>query len=298
MVVVCKYCGYTYHDRSYCPICGYPSGDWKFTNNYVKCSNRKDAMRLRKMWLLSVLLLVCGTCFSPYVCYSNALLDQCVQKCADLYPVITSKVFPDNLTFEDTTSAGTGAYKGTSAVLFPVKWEGKILAVSMNGEKALHGVSYKGRPVFRFVKVGTAYQRPLKFVIETTVGDYIYTIGSTSDNTTPTTGFTHSAIYTSYGVRNGRQAWRITKRGDTFGKRIRITWLPSGKVMTVNDTSKNCRDRSDTCQRDSKGEVYGAVYKPGIGFNGDGDSNTGTSHGGVYLQGPWKNNDKTVKIEW
>lgn len=93
--------------------------------------------------------------------------------------------------------------------------------------------------------------------------------------------------YTSYGTRNGgRQAWRIPEKGPDFGSKVKVVFS-DGKTFTVNNTSKNCRDREDTCNRDSSAPMYGFVFKSGIGPNGDGDDNTGTSHGGVYLHAPY-----------
>lgn len=104
-----------------------------------------------------------------------------------------------------------------------------------------------------------------------------------------------SKVYKSYGVRNGRQAWRITQKGPEFGKTAKFVFS-SGKEFTVKDTEYNCRDREDTCKRDSSSDMYGFVFKPGIGPNGDGDADRGTSHGGVYLHAPWKDTSKSVKV--
>lgn len=111
-------------------------------------------------------------------------LDQCVQACNDKYlPVVSTKVFPDSVLFEDTSDAGTGSYKGTAVILFPTKWEGHITTVIVNGEKALHGISYKGKPVFRLLKRGWEYTKPLKFIIETKDTIYTYTQGSIPTDT-------------------------------------------------------------------------------------------------------------------
>jgi len=108
--------------------------------------------------------------------------------------------------------------------------------------------------------------------------------------------FKNKATFTSYGVRNGgRQAWRISGKGPSFGQPIKFVFA-SGKTFTVKDTSKNCRDREDTCERDLSAEMYGFVFKPGIGPNGDGDSDTGTSHGGIYLHAPYGDSSTTVSL--
>jgi len=101
--------------------------------------------------------------------------------------------------------------------------------------------------------------------------------------------------YNSYGVRNGRQAWRINKKGTSFGPGPIKFVFSSGKEFTVANTSKNCRDQA-SCSRNSSAPMYGFVYKPGIGPNGEGDSDTGTSHGGVYLHAPWKDSSTSVTV--
>ena len=106
----------------------------------------------------------------------------------------------------------------------------------------------------------------------------------------------NKATYTSYGVRNGgRQAWRIPGKGPSFGETIKFVFS-SGKTFTVTDTSKNCRDNQETCNRSSSSDMYGFVFKPGIGPNGDGDDNPGTAHGGIYLHAPYGDSSKQVTI--
>src|SRR5574340_1250309 len=55
----------------------------------------------------------------------------------------TPQPFPDTITFDNTSDQGTGSYHGTACVLFPASWEGRIQRVIVNGETALHGISYK-----------------------------------------------------------------------------------------------------------------------------------------------------------
>jgi hypothetical protein len=101
-------------------------------------------------------------------------------------------------------------------------------------------------------------------------------------------GYSRKATYTSYGVRNGgRQAWRIPKKGPEFGKKIKVVFS-DGFSTVVNNTSKNFRL--------STGKGRGFVFKPGLGPNGEGDDNTGTAHGGVYLHAPYGNRSKQVTI--
>jgi len=100
--------------------------------------------------------------------------------------------------------------------------------------------------------------------------------------------YKEKATYTSYGVRNGgRQAWRINKKGPEFGQPIKIVFT-NGQTFIVEDTSHNYRE--------SIGDRKGFVFKPGIGPNGEGDDDTGTSHGGVYLHAPYGNSSKTATI--
>jgi len=107
--------------------------------------------------------------------------------------------------------------------------------------------------------------------------------------------FSKSSTYQSYGVRNGgRQAWRIPKKGPDFGDKIKIVFS-SGKTYYIYNTSKNCRgDNPNTCDIPSDKNKDGFVFKPGIGPNGEGDGDTGTSHGGVYLHAPYGNDSKSV----
>ena len=92
--------------------------------------------------------------------------------------------------------------------------------------------------------------------------------------------YKNKATYTSYGVRNGgRQAWRIPMKGPEYGGTIKVVFS-DGHTVIVKDTSHNYR------------ESDGFVFKPGIGPNGEGEANTGTSHGGVYLHAPHGNKSK------
>jgi hypothetical protein len=100
------------------------------------------------------------------------------------------------------------------------------------------------------------------------------------------TEYSQKATFTSYGTRNGgRQAWRIPGKGPSFGKQIKVVFS-NGHTVYVKNTSKNYR------------ESDGFVFKPGIGPNGHGDSNTGTAHGGVYLHAPYGNRSKQVTFHF
>ena len=105
-----------------------------------------------------------------------------------------------------------------------------------------------------------------------------------SDNNT--SEYTKQSTYSSYGVRNGgRRAWRIPGKGPSFGNKIKVVFS-NGHTVIVNNTSKNYR------------EGDGFVFKPGIGPNGHGDSNTGTAHGGVYLHAPYGNKSTRVTFHY
>lgn len=209
---------------------------------------------------------------------------------------VESGVFKHTITFERTSDQGNGA----AAILFRTLREGDILAVSVNGEDARKGKPYRGAPVFLLTKSGDQYSRPLKFIIKMSDGKtYTAVSGSTSESedtsSSNPSGYKHKATYSSYGTRNGRKAWRIPKKGPEFGSSILFVFS-SGKSFLVKNTSKNCRDRSDTCNRDSKSPMYGFVFKPGIGPNGEGDSDTGTSHGGIYLHAPYGDSSQKVTV--
>lgn len=108
--------------------------------------------------------------------------------------------------------------------------------------------------------------------------------------------YKNKATFDSYGVRNGRQAWRIAGKGPSFGEPVKFVFS-SGKTYIVKDTDKNCRGADpDACDIPSDQNKDGFVFKPGIGPNGEGDTNTGTSHGGIYLHAPYDDNSKTVTL--
>jgi len=107
---------------------------------------------------------------------------------------------------------------------------------------------------------------------------------TTSDSTAAE--YSQKATYSSYGVRNGgRKAWRIPRKGPSFGKNIKVVFS-DGHTVLVKDTSHNYR------------ESDGFVFKPGLGPNGEGSSNTGTAHGGVYLHAPYGNRSNQVTFHY
>ncbi len=121
---------------------------------------------------------------------------------------------------------------------------------------------------------------------KTTTSTDTGTTTGTDKETKTEDGYKNQATFTSYGVRNGgRQAWRISKKGPEFGKKIKVVFS-DGHTVLVKDTSHNYR------------ESDGFVFKPGIGPNGEGDSNTGTAHGGVYLHAPYGNRSTRVTFHY
>ena len=256
------------------------------------------------------LVLACVLCWALPV---NAVtipqsLGECTALCAQYFPGVLpvtppvtppsgNKIFPHAITFERATDQGNGS----AGILFRTLQAGSITYVSVNGEVARLGVPYKGAPVFLLTKSGDQYARPLNFVIKMADGiTYVANSGTTSTPTNPTGNYSNKAEYDSYGVRNGgRQAWRINKRGDSLGSGpIKFTFS-DGLTFIVKDPNKNCRDREDTCNRDSRAEKDGFLYKPGNGLpNGTGDADRGTAHGGIYLHAPYGNNSKKVLMQW
>lgn len=108
----------------------------------------------------------------------------------------------------------------------------------------------------------------------------------TADKEDTEDGFKNKATFTSYGVRNGgRQAWRISKKGPEFGKKVKVVFS-DGHTVLVPNTSRNYREND------------GFVFKPGLGPNGEGDNNTGTAHGGVYLHAPYGNRSTRATFYW
>jgi len=233
-------------------------------------------------------------------------LNECTALCAQYFPggvpvapPVTppsgNKTFPHPITFERETTQGNGA----AGILFRTLQAGSITYVSVNGEVARLGASYKGAPVFLLTKSGDQYARPLSFVIKMADG-VTYTaksgVASTpTDPTTPTTEYKYKKTYDRFNVANDRNAWRIPESGPWFGKQAKVVFA-SGKSFTVYDTSKNCRDQEKLCSRNSKADMYGFVWKSGLGPNGTGDSNTGTSHHGVYIHEPFGGTSKELTI--
>ena len=235
-------------------------------------------------------------------------LDECTALCIQYFPggspVIPpvtppsgNKIFPHAITFESSTDQGNGS----AGILFRTLQAGSITYVSVNGEVARLGVPYKGAPVFLLTKSGDQYARPLSFVIKMADGiTYTAKSGSTVDPISPTGDYTNKAEYDSYGVRNGgRQAWRINKRGNSLGSGPVKFTFSDGLIFVVKDPNKNCRDREDTCARDSGADKDGFLYKPGNNLpNGKGDADRGTDHGGIYLHAPYGNSSKKVLMQW
>jgi len=232
----------------------------------------------------------------------NALCTQYFPGSVPVTPPVTppsdNKIFPHAITFERSTDQGNGS----AGILFRTLQAGSIIYVSVNGEVARLGVPYKGAPVFLLTKSGDQYARPLNFVIKMNDGvTYTAKSGIAGDATEPVTPgvYKNSKSYGYYNVANKRQAWRIPSRGDSLGPGPVKFTFSSGKTFTVRSTAKNCRDREDTCNRDSRAVMYGFVFKPGNGRpNGKGDSDMGTSHGGIYLHAPFGDISKSVLMQW
>ena len=241
---------------------------------------------LLRFLLVAALAVSCSSAFALDV---PANMEQCQALCNQYFgggttpvtppvtpPPTTTTPFPHKITFE--RSADQNNQK--AAVLFRTLQDAQITGVSVNGEVARRGNPYKNCPVFLLTKDGNEYLRPLKFVIKMSDGKtYTATSGSSSTGgggTNPA-GYSKQEAFTSYGERNGgRKAWRIPKKGPAFGAKIKVVFS-DGHTVYVNDTSHNYR------------ESDGFVFKPGLGPNGTGDANTGTSHGGVYLHAPYGN---------
>lgn len=219
---------------------------------------------------------------------ANAVTDTelCVQKCLDAEVVTppTTSVFPHKITFENSADQANG----NAAILFRTIPDGTVKTVFVNGEAARLGKPYKGASVFLLSKPGDQYSRPLKFAITTSDGKVWTAISETISTGTTTTpaGYSKQATYKAYGKRNGgRWAWRIPRKGPEFGSNIKVVFS-NGHTVIVRDTSHNYR------------EGDGFVFKPGIGPNGEGDDNTGTAHGGVYLHAPYGDSSKTVTVHY
>jgi len=190
-------------------------------------------------WLITILLVLLLS--SP----AMASLETCIRAClGDPLPTTPttptvpttptgSKVFPGQIIFENQSDVATGAYAGKALILFPSAWYGKILSVGLNGETGYKD-EYKGAPVFRYTKEGSAYARPLKIVI-TAVGGQVYT--ATTGAVFPVTpGNNTESVGTSGWANNNRDHFRISKSGASYGKHI-ILEFSNGMKYTVPDGS-------------------------------------------------------------
>jgi hypothetical protein len=171
-----------------------------------------------------------------------ASLETCVRSClGDITPTtptvpttpIGSKVFPDQIIFEASSDVATGQYAGKALIMFSSAWYGRILSVGLNGETGFKD-EYKGQPVFRFTKEGSAYARPLKIVI-TAVGGQVYT-ATTGAATPATPGKNTESVGTSGWANGNREHFRISKSGASYGKNI-ILEFSNGMKYTVPDGS-------------------------------------------------------------
>jgi hypothetical protein len=179
--------------------------------------------------------------------FADASLETCVRSCLDdvtpttpttptvpTTPTTGSKIFPSQIIFENQSDVATGKYAGKALILFPASWYGKILSVGLNGETGYKD-EYKGQPVFRYTKEGSAYPRPLKIVITATDGQ-VYTATSGAVSPATPTGKNTETVKTSGWANNNRDHFRISKSGASYGKNI-ILEFSNGMKYTVPDGS-------------------------------------------------------------
>jgi len=94
----------------------------------------------------------------------------------------------------------------------------------------------------------------------------------------------NSAVLGSYKYFNvgdrGRMAWRIHRKGTSFGRSF-IVQFSNGYKIRVPNSARRCSAKN------------GFTYRPGIGSI---NSGTGTSHGGVYIYAPYGNKSTSLTI--
>jgi hypothetical protein len=102
--------------------------------------------------------------------------------------------------------------------------------------------------------------------------------------TTPQTEYSkHESFHYDHIANGDRMAWRIPQKGPDFGEKLKVVFS-DGHTVYVADTSNNYR------------EDDGFVFKPGIGPNGEGQDDIGTSHGGVFIHAPYGNRSTDLTI--
>ena len=213
-----------------------------------------------------------------------ASLETCIRSCLDDItpttpttptPPTGSKVFPDQIIFENNSDVAVGQYAGKALILFPASWNGKILSVGLNGETGFRD-EYKGQPVFRYTKEGSAYPRPLKIVITATDGT-VYTATTGASANVPSGGKKESAAPTSCGNPDGarcRQNMRFSHPGSWYGSNIKV-YFDGVLALTVPNGAQRKEDLGK-----------GRIWKP-VGNNGN-----------LVVVGDYGKRYKTCTIVW
>lgn len=163
--------------------------------------------------------------------------ENCESRISELPPAPSGTTFPDKLIWEETTSGGVGLYRGKAALIFPTNWTGVVQDVSLPSEVAQFAEVYKGHQVFRFIKAGYEYLKPLVFAIKSTKGNFIHTIGSsvTPPPITDPSG-TFKGKYTT-STSDGYRTLRLMVLGSSLGHSLKFVF-ENGYSVVIPDTNK------------------------------------------------------------
>ena len=143
-------------------------------------------------------------------------------------PVPTTKPYPGKVTFDKTSDQGSGIYYGTACVLL----DPGMIKVVLNGEVAFKGNQYKGRDVWRFLKVGDGYAKPWTFQFIHADGTvYSYIVTATAD---PVVGSNKETSKTSAYANGNREHFRLSKSGVSYGNNITLTFS-NGLTRTIKN---------------------------------------------------------------
>lgn len=142
--------------------------------------------------LLIILPLLLAT-YSAYAVDIPKTNGECVVMCNQYFPgggpvtppvtpPSTSKPYPGKVIFDNTSDQGEAPYYGTACVIIAPG----MAKVTLDGETAAKGNQYRGLDVWRFLKIGSEYTRPLSFVFTDPSGQvFTFIAGSTNPGTGP-----------------------------------------------------------------------------------------------------------------
>jgi len=182
------------------------------------------------------------------------------------------KPYPGKVVWDKTSDQGTGEYFGTACLLL----DPGMAKVTLNGEVAFKGAQYKGKDVWRFKKVGNAYQQPLNFIFTHSTGpQYSYVINEAADTPPGPTGGKSLTVKNSGQANGNRSHFRFPDKVAVYGN-FSFSF-DGGKVFSV-----------------TREQVADGRHEPGGGVLVKSPDN----RGGTAILGEYGKTYKTCTIKW